>query len=55
MQCQMKVDTGRICNDYVFRCKDCKSPGCRNENCRNQGFDKGNGRCLRCGKTSALS
>lgn len=55
MQCVKPLDTGRKCNSYVFKCKNCNSVGCRNKDCAKQNFDASSGRCLTCGKTSALS
>ena len=53
MQCQMKLENGRTCGGYVFKCKACNGAGCSNKECRNQAFDNGTGRCFRCGQTSA--
>jgi hypothetical protein len=46
----MKLPNGKTCNDYVHRCNECHASGCSNNDCRNQTFNPGNGRCLRCGK-----
>jgi DNA-directed RNA polymerase subunit RPC12/RpoP len=48
----MKLSNGRACNEMVYQCGDCGAHGCKNDECRNQGFQ--DMRCLRCGSTRGL-
>ncbi len=49
-QCQAPKGGVRVCNQQEFRCRECGNRGCGNTECKNQGFERGTGRCLKCGK-----
>lgn len=51
-QCRMKLSDGKTCNEMVYQCGDCGAYGCKNDECRNQGFQDMH--CLRCGSTTGL-
>lgn len=46
--CQGQVN-GKKHNASLWRCSRCGVYGCNHNDCSNQKFDWGNGRCLACG------
>lgn len=52
-QCRMKLESDRMCGQYLYKCKSCGASGCANEDCKNQVFNNSNGMCLRCLTPSA--
>lgn len=53
--CRATLPNGHTCNQMLYRCGTCGHVGCRNDQCKNQGFQRGLTRCLKCGATSKIS
>jgi hypothetical protein len=52
--CRMPLDNGKPCNTTLYVCTSCGHRGCKNDKCRNQGFDRGFARCFACGATFGI-
>ena len=46
---ERKKSDGSYCGRPLNECLHCGTVGCDNEGCSGQNFDKGNGKCKKCG------